>query len=198
MKKIILLLTCMFGISVFSQIKVLKNETLVEIGKDNSVGLYKKDDKFTINYQDLNTANLNTFRSFSFQNMNKDVEGLYKMITDGFIDSPEGNIVLELPNDIIELHYEKNYGQPTVQFIQYINKNKKYVGKSQFLNKKQVDKVFGRTNGKSSLYDRPGMKTNTAQTTAATTNTMSTAIPLNDTPTKTATSSSQKNKKYKK
>ncbi|MDH6254393.1 hypothetical protein M2347_004120 [Chryseobacterium sp. H1D6B] len=154
MRKIILLITCMFGISVFSQIKVLKNETLVEIGKDNSVGLYKKEEKFTINYQDLNTSNLNTFRSFSFLNVNKDVEGLYKLITDGFIDAPEGNISLELPNDIIELHFEKNYGQPTVQFIQYINKNRKYVGKSQFLNKKQIDMIFGKTNGKANLYNK--------------------------------------------
>ncbi len=154
MRKIILLFTCLFGISAFSQIKVLKNVTLVEIGKDNSVGLYKKEDKFTINYQDLNTANLNTFRSFSFQNINKDVSGLYELITNGFIDTPEGNIVLELPNDIVELHFEKNLGQPTVQFIQYINKNRKYVGKSQVLNKKQVDKIFGKLNGKASLYDK--------------------------------------------
>ncbi|SIQ59449.1 hypothetical protein SAMN05880574_11765 [Chryseobacterium sp. RU37D] len=160
MRKIILLFTCMFGISVFSQIKVLKNESIVEIGKDNSVGLYKKEDRFTVNYQDLNTANLNTFRSFSFQNLSGDVSDLYQLITSGFINTPESNIVLELPNDIIELHYEKNYGQPTVQFIQYINKNKKYVGKSQFLNKKQVDKIFGKLNGKSSLYDKPGTMDN--------------------------------------
>ncbi|KFF00502.1 hypothetical protein IX39_07605 [Chryseobacterium formosense] len=152
MRKIILLLTCFFGISVFSQIKVLKNETLVEIGKDNSVGLYKKDNKFTFNYQDINTSNLNTFRSFSFNDMNGDVQELYKMITDGFIDQPAGNISLELPNDIIELQYERNYGQPTVQFIQYINKNKKYVGKSQFLNKKQIDKIFGIGTPKAALY----------------------------------------------
>lgn len=152
MRKIILLLTCFFGISAFSQIKVLKNETLVEIGKDNSVGLYKKDNKFTFNYQDINTSNLNTFRSFSFNDMNGDVQELYKMITDGFIDQPAGNISLELPNDIIELQYERNYGQPTVQFIQYINKNKKYVGKSQFLNKKQIDKIFGIGTPKAALY----------------------------------------------
>ncbi|KQT22568.1 hypothetical protein ASG22_15030 [Chryseobacterium sp. Leaf405] len=160
MRKIILLLTCMFGISVFSQIKVLKNETLVEIGKDNSVGLYKKDDKFTINYQDLNTANLNTFRSFSFQNLDGDVSDLYNLIVGGFVTPPEANIVLELPNDIIELHYEKNFGQPTMQFIQYINKNKKYVGKSQFLNKKQVDKIFGKENGKAASYEKPGAMNN--------------------------------------
>lgn len=166
MRKIILLFVCMIGISVSSQIKVLKNETLIEIGKDNAVGLYKKDDKFTFNYQDLNTANLNTFRSFSFQNLNKDVSGLYELIENGFIDIPVGNIILELPNDIIELHFEKNYGTPTVQFIQYINKNRKFVGKSQLLTKKQIDKIFGRTNGKSALYEKPGTKNN-AQTMSA-------------------------------
>lgn len=181
MRKIILLFTCMFGISVFSQIKVLKNETLVEIGKDNSVGLYKKDDKFTINYQDLNTANLNTFRSFSFQNLNGDVSGLYELITNGFIDTPESNIVLELPNDIIELHYEKNFGQPTVQFIQYINKNKKYVGKSQFLNKKQIDKVFGKMNGKAASYDRPATMNNMNNTRPATNQALTSAPASNQT-----------------
>jgi hypothetical protein len=155
MRKIILLITCMFSISVFSQIKILKNESLVEIGKDNSVGLYKKEDKYTINYQDVNTSNLNTIRSFSFKNLNGDVSDLYKLIIDGFIMQPDENVILELPSDIIELHYEKNYGQPTVQFIQYINKNRKYVGKSQFLTRKQVEKVFGKTNGKSALYDKP-------------------------------------------
>lgn len=180
MKKIILLFTCLFGISAFAQIKVLKNETLVEIGKDNSVGLYKKDDRFTVNYQDLNTANLNTFRSFSFQNLNKDVSGLYELIANGFIDTPESNIVLELPNDIIELHFEKNYGTPTVQFIQYINKNRKYVGKSQFLNKKQIDKIFGKTNGKAALYERAAPVNNIHN--------MSNQQPVNQTPSVTPAS----------
>ncbi|MFP8894688.1 MULTISPECIES: hypothetical protein [Chryseobacterium] len=175
MRKIILLITCMFGISVFSQIKVLKNESLVEIGKDNSVGLYKKEDKFTVNYQDLNTSNLNTIRSFSFQNLNGDVAGLYKLIMDGFISTPEENIILELPNDIIELHYEKNYGQQTMQFIQVINKNRKYIGKSQFLTQKQVEKIFGRTNGKYAMYDKPSGINPSAVKGA--TNTASTATP---------------------
>ncbi|KAB1230932.1 hypothetical protein [Chryseobacterium viscerum] len=175
MRKIILLITCMFGISVFSQIKVLKNESLVEIGKDNSVGLYKKEDKFTVNYQDLNTSNLNTIRSFSFQNLNGDVTGLFKLIIDGFISTPDENIVLELPNDIIELHYEKNYGQQTVQFIQVINKNRKYIGKSQFLNQKQVEKIFGRTNGKYAMYEKPSAVSPTANKGAS--NTASNATP---------------------
>ncbi|MBW8361685.1 MAG: hypothetical protein K0M56_05795 [Kaistella sp.] len=144
MKKTIFLFAFFFSLLTFAQIKVVKNESLVEVGKDNSVGLYKKKNKYTFNYQDINTSNLNTFRNFSFLDVNKDFEGLYNLISEGFIDMPMGDVTLELPNDILDLHYEKNYGQITVQFIHYINKNKKMIGKTQFLTKKQVDKIFGK------------------------------------------------------
>ncbi len=154
MKKIILLIAFSIFTTAFSQIKVLKNETLTEIGSDNSVGLFKKSNRYTFHYQDRNTANLNTFRSFTFLDLNRDVEGLYKIISDGFIDISSNNISLELPNDIIELHFEKNYGQPTVQFVQFINKSKKSIGKSPFLTKKQIDKIFGKSTGKSIAYEK--------------------------------------------
>lgn len=144
MKKIILLFTILFSISAFSQIKILKNDALTEVGKENSVALYKKDKKYTFNYQDVANANLNSFRSFYFFDLNKDFDQLYKLISDGFIDMPTTEITMELPNDIIGLNYGKNYGQVTVQFIHYINKNMKTVGKSQYLTKKQVDKIFGK------------------------------------------------------
>lgn len=145
MKKIALLLTIFVSFTAFSQIKVLKNETLNEVGKDNNVALYKKLNKYTINYQDVNTTNLNTYRSFSFQDLNKDFDQLYKLINDGFIDMPRNEISLELPNDIVGLNFKRNYGQPTVQFVHYINKSKKYIGKSAFLTKAQVDKIFGKS-----------------------------------------------------
>lgn len=185
MKKIILLFTFCIGFLAFSQIKVLKNETLVEIGKENSVGLYKKENRFTFNYQDINTSNLNTFRSFSFNDVNGDVSDLYKMISDGFIDEPTGNITLELPNDIIELHFEKNYGQPTMQFIQYINKNKKYVGKSQFLTKKQIDKIFGIGTSKENMYKKAVVKQPAVNTVnSAPVNTVQTTAPEQSQPAK--------------
>ena len=144
MKKIVLFLSILMSVSAFSQIKVLKNESLLEVGKENSVTLYKKDKKYIFNYQDVNSSNLNTFRTFAFSDLNKDFDTLYKLISDGFIEMPTSEITLELPNDIVGLHFARNYGQITVQFVQYINKNKKYVGKSQFLTKKEVDKLFGK------------------------------------------------------
>ncbi|MDF0720624.1 hypothetical protein P0M11_11505 [Kaistella sp. PBT33-4] len=144
MRKTVLLLTTLFSFTAFAQIKVLKNDNLIQIGKENAVALYKKQNKYTFNYQDINTSNLNTFRSFYFHDLNKDFEQLYKLVSDGFIDMPMGEVQLELPNDIIGLKYAHNYGQTTVQFIHYINKSKKYIGKSQFLTKAQVDRVFGK------------------------------------------------------
>lgn len=155
MKKIILLLSFLISTVAFSQIKVLKNESLILVGKDNNVELYKKKNKYTMSYQDTNVSNLNTFRSFYFHDLNKDFDTLYKLISDGFIDMPIGEIQLELPQDIIGLNYARNYGQTTVQFVHYINKNKKYIGKSQFLTKKQVDKIFG----KDKLKPRTGSST---------------------------------------
>src|SRR5690606_19818742 len=105
----VLLLTTLFSISAFAQIKVLKNDNLIEVGKENSVALYKKQNKYTFNYQDINTSNLNTFRSFYFHDLNKDVEQLYKLVSDGFIDTPLGKIQQHLPNDVIRPNFARNY-----------------------------------------------------------------------------------------
>ncbi len=148
MRKIHLLLALFVFAFSFSQIKVLKNENLVEVGKENAIALYKKQNKYVFNYQDINNSNLNTYRSFHFHDLNKDFDQLYKMISDGFIDMPQSEIQLELPNDIIGLNFAKNYGQTTVQFVHYINKSRKHIGKSQFLTKNQIDKIFGKNHGK--------------------------------------------------
>jgi hypothetical protein len=134
---------------VFSQIKIIKTDELIEIGKDNSVGLYKRGNKYVFNYQDVNAGNLNTIRSFTFSDLNNDLDTFYKLIIEGLNTLPKADITLELPEDILELHFEKNFGQPTVQFIQYINKNKKFTGKSQFINRKQIEKIFGKEPGSS-------------------------------------------------
>lgn len=144
MKKIFILVALAAAAMLPAQIKILKNENLVEVGAENLVTLYRKNNKYTFNYQDVNSANLNTFRSFSFSDLNKDFDVLYKLISDGFIDMPVTEITLELPNDIVGLNFAKNYGQTTVQFVHYINKSNKYIGKSRFLTKKDIDKLFGK------------------------------------------------------
>lgn len=146
MKKIFLLFIFLFAYTAQAQIKVVQNEKLTKIGSGRSVALYKKKNQYTFNYQDVNSTNLNTFRSFSFKDINKDFDGLYKMISNGFISMPSDNIILELPRDILELHFARNYGQVTVQFVQYVGKNRKYEAKSEYLTKKEINKLFGKKN----------------------------------------------------
>lgn len=148
MKKIFIRATIVYLVllssTTFAQIKVLKNNSLIQIGKVESVGLYKKDNLYTINYQDINTANLNTYRSISFKNVTDDINNLYKLIQESLTILPDSDLILELPNDILHLHFQKNYGQNTVQIIHFINKNRKYVGKSHFLTKSEIDRIFGK------------------------------------------------------
>ncbi|MBS1571644.1 MAG: hypothetical protein JST62_04505 [Bacteroidetes bacterium] len=178
MKKIAILFTFLISTVAFSQIKIIKTDDLIEVGKDNSVGLYKRGNKYVFNYQDVNAGNLNTIRSFTFSDINGDMDTFYNLILDGLKTLPKEDITLELPEDILELHFEKNFAQPTVQFIHYINKSKKYIGKSQVLNKKQIDKIFGKTGGSSAFTST----NNTATTPAATsTNASTKQQPINTT-----------------
>jgi len=131
--------------NAFSQIKVIQNNELLPIGKIEAVGLFKKSNDYTFTYQDINNANLNGYRSFSFKNLNNDVDNLYQIIQKALIDMPDSDIILEFPKDLIHLHFKKNYGENTMQFIHFVNKNRKYVGKSHFLTKNQVDKLFGKS-----------------------------------------------------
>lgn len=146
MKKIFLLFIFLFIYTAQAQIKVVQNEKLTKVGSSRSVTLYKKKNQYTFNYQDVNSTNLNTFRSFSFKDINKDFDELFRMISNGFISIPSENIILELPRDILELHFARNYGQITVQFVQYVGKNRKYEAKSEYLTKKEIDKLFGKKN----------------------------------------------------
>lgn len=148
MKKILgrlsLLLLLMCTAAVFGQIKILQNETLDLVGKSNSVELYKRNNRYTITYQDINDANLNTYRSFSYADLDHAHETLYRLITNGLTDMPTKEIQLELPDDIVGLSFAKNYGKNTVQFIHYMNKNYKYIGKTSFLDAQQVAEIFGK------------------------------------------------------
>lgn len=146
MKKISAISFLMFFSSISdlkAQIKVINSPQYNLVGKTNNFGITKKMQTYQISYQDINTANLNTYRLIRFENKNNDFANLQEIILQGLENMPEQDIVLEFPNDIVYLHFERNYGRGTVQFIQLINKNRKYIGKSNFLTKDDILKVFG-------------------------------------------------------
>lgn len=159
MKILLSTLMLFMAMKLPAQIKILKNESLYLVGKENSVELYKRKNKYTITYQDINDSNLNIYRSFSFLDLNKDADTLYELLTDGLENLPKQEILLELPDDIVGLVFAKNYGQPTVQFVHYIQKSQTNIGKSPFLNKYQLAKIFDKPIEKQPTKPRTRKKT---------------------------------------
>lgn len=142
MKKIILVVVVvLFNILGFGQIKSLDNSQIKNIGKIQFIELNQNNDVITFSYEDLNS---NELRGFSFKNEKNDLDNLYNAIINGFENIPASDIALELPNDIIYLHFEKNMGIVSFQFIQSLNKDLSKNAKSVYLTKKKINKLFGK------------------------------------------------------
>ena len=101
----------------------------------------KVENEYTIFYQDIKYRQLTDLKHFSFKDENEDFENLYKMIMAGFDNLPEKDIMLDFPNDIVWLHFEKNLGVIFLQFHHAVNKNPDVIGFSSYLTKKQVKKT---------------------------------------------------------
>lgn len=144
MKKVLLVLTLVFVNFGFSQIKVSESLNSEEIGKVQFINLTKTGNIYVIAYKDIKFMQVNEVKSFGFENLNNDLDSLYNMIMSGFDNMPTDDIKLELPNDVVWLHFEKNLGVVSFQFIHEVNKNNKVVGYSRYLNKNQVMKLFGK------------------------------------------------------
>lgn len=145
MKKIIFIILFIFSVpSLKSQIKKINKSQTVELGKTDNVALARNDNTYYLAYQDVNSGNLNIYRSFEFKNLNNDIEILKSTINQGFRILPETDIILELPNDIILLHYESIRGKNYLQIIQYINKKQTFIGKSNYISEKEISIIFSR------------------------------------------------------
>lgn len=144
MKKLLFSAFLFFSVLGFSQIKILKYETDVKVGESNAVTLYEKDNLYTINYNDVNNYSMNVYRDFNFRNINNDLDTLYNLIIEGFKRFPKQDIMLELPNDIVFLHFDKSIGRTLFQFIHFVNKDERQVGKSPFLSLKDISLIFNR------------------------------------------------------
>ncbi len=149
MKKLFFIPLFLLSISMLGQINVIKTEPLVEIGKvgafgSNDVSIRKDESSKTyfFSYKDITYKQLTNLESFSFVDEKNAFDNLYNMIIKGFDDMPESDIVLELPRTIVSLHFTKAMGIVNFQFIQ--NKNG-VMSISRYLTKKQVNKLFGKT-----------------------------------------------------
>lgn len=143
MKKIALLILMFAGIS-YGQIKVIDTEKLETIGKQKAVSISKIGNEYRFNYVDRKYTQILETKSFSFKDEDNAFKNLYDLIIKGFDDATKEDIMLDLPNDIIWLHYTKVSSKVYFQFYHSVDKNSDVIGKTDFFTKKQVIKLFGK------------------------------------------------------
>lgn len=149
MKNLIpVLLLLILGYNASAQIKQIKTEESVEIGKYAPMGMksivcQKTGDTFTFLYKDLTYQHISEWKSFSFLDIDNAFENLYQIVMDGLENIPEEDVLIELPDDMVYFHFVKSMGIPSVQFRHAVGKSD-VIGTSSYLTKKQVQKLFGK------------------------------------------------------
>lgn len=147
-KLLTLIIILCVSFNSFSQIKKVKTEKSETIGKIAPMGqthieCSKSGDTYTFIYSDIKFQQITDFKSFSFKDIDNAFDNLYQTIMDGMKNPPKEDIRLELPNDMIFLHFEKNLGVTSFQFLHCPGKNPEIIGMSVYLTKKKVRKLFG-------------------------------------------------------
>lgn len=149
MKKLLLTSFLFTTIALNAQIKTTSFQvTEVIIGKTGTtnidwVVLKKKGDLCTFTYQDNTNTAVSVFKSFSFKDVDNALEGFYKVIMDGFETLPKEDVQVDLPDETIKLQYTKEMGMAKMK-MKITYKDKTDPGMTVWLNKKQINKIFGK------------------------------------------------------
>jgi hypothetical protein len=148
MRKIVLMSVFFVNLCAFSQIKVLDTKPFEKLGKLGTNGVddiyvQKEGDEYTFFYKNIETKESTAYRNFSFKDVNKDYDGLYTIIANGFTANPLRDIKLELPNDYVWLHYTRNTQKVMVQFMTS-NITTDVSGISNLMTIDQINKLFSK------------------------------------------------------
>jgi len=140
-KTILILFTILISIPSFSQIKRIKDNSVI-IGKVQHISCTKNENTYTITYNDHKFTQIDDFKSFSLSE--EDFNDIFDIIIQGFSDIPKEDIKLETPNDVLILKFSKSMGIVSLNIYHLVNKNAEIVGLTRYLTKKQVLKLFGK------------------------------------------------------
>lgn len=149
MKNLYLLSFLLFYSVSFGQIKEVKTEPTELIGKIGAIGetwikIEKSGNVYIFTYKDMKYQQLSEFKSFSFEDIDNAYDNLYNTIVKGLKEVPQEPIMLEIPDGFLWLEFGKTLGQPFVTFSHSIGKSGNVIGKSTWMNKKKLDKLFGK------------------------------------------------------
>ena len=146
----LLLIALLFSCNSFSQIKTVEIKEPLLIGAIATLGethidCTKIDNTYTFYYQDTKFNHLKNYKSFSFEDTDNAFESLYEMIMQGFENTPDKDVMIELPKSFVWLRYVKALGVVNFRFSSSVNKAADTpIGFSIYMTKKKVSKLFGK------------------------------------------------------
>ncbi len=148
MKKLLLITAIIFSINSYSQLKVVENEPTEEIGKITNMNelvieAKKQGETYIFNYKDEKFMHIDEYKTFFLQGK-EDFESLYTIILDNMDKQPDEPIMLELEEGYLFLKFGKTFGSPYVNIGHVLDQNGDVVGFTQWLNKRKLDKLFGK------------------------------------------------------
>jgi hypothetical protein len=148
MKKFIVLSFLFINYLGYSQIKVIETVPIEKIGRIGANGtsdiyIQKEGNEYTVSFKNIEDVDNGNVK-FNFKDLAGDFENLYTIISNGFNASPVADIKLDLPNDIIWLHYTKSLQKLVT--LQFMTKNKvtAATGISDSMTKADINSLFGK------------------------------------------------------
>ena len=148
MKKIVAIAFLLFSYTGFSQIRVIETVPIEKVGRIGENGksdmyIQKEGNEYTISFKNIEDVDNGNVK-FNFKDLAGDFEALYTIISNGFNATPVADIKLDLPNDIVWLHYTKSLQKLVT--MQFMSKNKvtTATGISDSMTKADINNLFGK------------------------------------------------------
>ena len=129
------------SVSSFSQIELVETSKTEVISQISYVYLEKKgEDLYNFFYKDMNSV-AHQYVSFSFKNIDNDVDKLYEILSNGFKDVPRDPLKMKANGEIVWLKYTRDSVDNTVTLTieQYVSTDPEVKTVSRPLTAEDVD-----------------------------------------------------------
>ena len=130
----------------FSQIELVETSKAEVLSQISYVYLEKKGKKmYNFFYKDMNTV-AHQYVSFSFENLDNDVDKLHTILTNGFKEAPRDPLKMKANGEVVWLKYTRNStdNSITLTIEQYVSTEPEIKTVSRPLSLQDVNKLFGK------------------------------------------------------
>lgn len=147
MKNLLTMAMVLFlSVTSFAQIELVETSKTEVISQISYVYLEKKgENMYNFFYKDMNSVQ-HQYVSFSFRNLDNDVDKLYQILSNGFEEVPRDPLKMKANGEIIWLKYKRDTLDNTITLTveQYISTDPEIKTVSRPLTLEDVNKLFNK------------------------------------------------------